>query len=169
MKYNFENTPGYSYQSEAEVIYKLVEEIDSKDIFEAGCFTGKLTIGLARKFPERNITAIDVWGNIEHSFKDIIGETLTIDTFINYTREYPNICGTIADFFNIRTKHDIVILSIDGKKLDWAKVMRHAIRITNKRIIGRHAYITHRKPMCDVLNQFDITHHGYGVYSYDIK
>lgn len=164
MKYDFDSCPGFAFAEEAEVIYDIITMANSRDILEAGCYTGKLTLGIANKFPEHHVHAIDRWDfNVVDN--RILPHIVTIDTFKHYTSGYLNITSEKCNFFDYHKQHDILILSLDTNSLIWQDVLNHASKIAKKYIIGRHNHLQEkRKSLKEAASRYGAIFLNAGVY-----
>ena len=165
IKFN-QDLPGYTTIHEAKTIIEIISSIDCSSILEAGAFTGKLTWSLCKTFPDKQITALDLFNG--HCFVDRIGpyhttterdprylnQTNTIEFFNKLQSENLNLNLTsiMGDFLNYTSYHDVIILSVDLFDINWSNIFDHALSLNPKIIICRHKW-PHRN---DVINSLEL-------------
>lgn len=174
IKFN-QDLPGYTIVEEAKITIKLIDTIDSDSILEAGAFTGKLTWSLCKTFPDKHITALDLFygdcyvdriGDYRTTTKRderYLNQTNTLEFFKNIQSEHVNLNVVKLDFLNYTTYHDVIILSVDFMDIDWNKIYDHALSLNPKLIIGRHRW-PHRNDVINSLNNYQHTNYDFGIY-----
>lgn len=167
-----ENIIGYSYVDEAKTICNLINEIKCDDILEVGCFTGKLTWSLCKTFPNKQIVALDIWDHFMDKLLDpsihISGSDMSL--FKSFNHEHTNLMAIQGDFLQFNLIHDVVILGADNLKLDWKKHIDHALALSPKLIIGRHAYEHNdkRNALRSIIKTYNHTFYNHGIYTIHI-
>jgi hypothetical protein len=175
LKFN-QDLPGYTIFEEAKIIIELINAVDSSSILEAGAFTGKLTWSLCKTFPDKQITALDLFdgecyvdriGGRYHTTTErderYLNQTNTLDFFKNLQSEHTNLNAIKLDFLNYTAYHDVIIISVDANDADWNKVFDHALSLNPEFIIGRHKWF-HRSDVINSLNNYEHTNYDFGIY-----
>jgi hypothetical protein len=175
IKFN-SDIPGWTCIAEASTIIPLLNDIEFTTILEAGVFTGKLTWSLCKTFPDKQITALDIFDGL--SYVDRIGgryhitterdqrylnQTNTLEFFKNLQSEHTNLNTIKLDFLDYTSYQDVIVLSVDAVNIDWSKIFDHALSLNPKRIIGRHRW-NHRNDVINALTDYHHTGYDHGVY-----
>lgn len=177
-----ENIIGYSYFDEAKTICNLINDVECNDILDVGSFTGKLTWSLCKTFPDKQITALDLFDGVCYvdringgyhttTGRDerYLNQTNTLEFFKNLQSEHTNLTTIKLDFLKFNLTHDVVILGADTSTLDWKKHIDHALSLTPKLIIGRHAYEQDRRlALRSIIKTYNHTFYNHGIYTIQV-
>lgn len=174
IKFN-QDLPGYTTIYESKTIIEIISDTDCSSILEAGAFTGKLTWSLCKTFPNKQITALDLFygdcyvdriGDYRTTTKRderYLNQTNTLEFFKNIQSEHTNLNAIKLDFLNYIIYHDVIILSVDFMNIDWDKIYDHALSLNPKLVIGRHRW-PHRNDVINSLNNYEHTNYDFGIY-----
>jgi len=183
MNFKFNNEiPGYACREECATICNIIGKGEYYNILEVGCFTGRLTWSLCQTFTDAQITVLDIWeGHIDFMFtkeasgprnyinyfrdEKFINKRNTPEFFNSLQKGHTNLTAIHDNFYNYKeTRHDVIILGADDKKMMHENLIDHALLLRPKLIIGRHA--RSNKPIINkALELYEIERFDpYGIY-----
>jgi hypothetical protein len=167
--------PGWINIEEVGTITSLINGIEFDTILEAGACAGRLTWTLCKTFPDKIVTALDTFAGDTAldrigdyhttTLRDerYLGKKNTLEYFKILQTEHLNLNTIKCNFIDYKYHHDIIILSIDAKGIDWNKIYDHALSLNPKLIIGRHGR-PHRTDVLNSLLKYQYYSHDQGVY-----
>jgi len=152
--------PGWVTEKEANLICNIISQTEYDNILEVGCFIGRLTHLICKRFAKKNITVLDSWNNqrlvkfkphIEGN-KHLIENNYHSKQLFSHFNNFSNLNVIEQNYYTYKNLHQIIVLSIspDFEGDTWQNIIDYTLTLSPKLIIGRHANL-----QLDVMEKYD--------------